>query len=94
MQTYLAINLILILISHLLNMDNINLYARSERDINSLIHLTRIYSKDIRMSFGLDKYSRIISKRAKVITTDGVELPESTIIDIEKKATDVLRSHR
>lgn len=34
-------------------MDDIELYARSERDIDSLIHLTRIYSEDIRMSFRL-----------------------------------------
>ncbi|KAF7642573.1 hypothetical protein LDENG_00255600, partial [Lucifuga dentata] len=40
-------------ISHLLYMDDIKLYARSERAIDSLIHLTRIYSDDIRMSFRL-----------------------------------------
>ena len=38
-------------------MDDIKLYAKTEQDIDSLIHLTRIYSKDIRMSFGLNKCS-------------------------------------
>ncbi|TWW71637.1 hypothetical protein D4764_16G0001340 [Takifugu flavidus] len=33
--------------SHLLYMDDIKLYAKSVCDIDSLIHLTRIYSKDI-----------------------------------------------
>ncbi|TWW59899.1 hypothetical protein D4764_06G0014290 [Takifugu flavidus] len=46
-------------VSHLLYMDDIKLYAENERDIDSLIHLTRIYSKDIRMSFGLDKCGRM-----------------------------------
>jgi len=34
-------------IRHLLYMDDIKLYARTERYINSLIHLTRIDSKDM-----------------------------------------------
>ncbi|TWW78234.1 hypothetical protein D4764_11G0003550 [Takifugu flavidus] len=70
-------------VSHLLYMDDIKLYAKNERDIDSLIHLTRIYSKDIWMSFGLDKYERMISRRGKVITTDGVELPEGNIADLQ-----------
>lgn len=42
-------------ICHLLYMEDIKLYAKSDRDIDSLIHLTRIYSKDIEMAFKLDK---------------------------------------
>lgn len=34
----------------LLYMDDIKLYARSERGIDSLIHITRIYSNYMRMS--------------------------------------------
>ena len=44
-------------------MDDIKLYAKNERDIDSLIHLTRIYSNDIRMTFGLDKCGRMVQKR-------------------------------
>ena len=36
-------------------MDDIKLYVRTDRDIDTLIHLSRIYSKDIRRSFELDK---------------------------------------
>ena len=42
-------------VSHLLYMDGIKLYAKNECDIDFLIHLTRIYSNDIRMSLRLDK---------------------------------------
>lgn len=35
--------------SHLFYMDDIKLYAKSERDINSLIHVTRIYSTAVNM---------------------------------------------
>uniref|UniRef100_A0A3B3HW39 Reverse transcriptase domain-containing protein n=1 Tax=Oryzias latipes TaxID=8090 RepID=A0A3B3HW39_ORYLA len=70
-------------ISHLLYMDDIKLYAKSERDIDSLIHTTRIYSTDIGMSFGLEKCSRMVTKRGKVVHTEAVSLPEGTIADIE-----------
>ncbi|XP_076583782.1 retrovirus-related Pol polyprotein from type-1 retrotransposable element R2 [Chaetodon auriga] len=63
------------IISHLLYMDNIKLYAKSECDIDSLTHLTRIYSNDIGMSFGLDKCGWLVCRRGKMIATEGVELP-------------------
>ncbi len=46
-------------------------------------HLTRRYSSDIGMSFGLDKCGRMISKRGKVISTEGIELLEGNIADIQ-----------
>ncbi|KAI3359072.1 hypothetical protein L3Q82_002577 [Scortum barcoo] len=47
-------------ISYLLYMDDIKLYAKSERDIDSLIRTTRIYSNDIGMTFRLDKCGRMV----------------------------------
>ena len=41
-------------ISHLLYMDDVKPYAKTERDIYSLMYLTMIYSKDIGMSFRLE----------------------------------------
>ena len=70
-------------INHLFYMDDIKLYAKSERDIDSLIHLTRIFSSDIGMSFGLDKCGRLVVNRGKVKTTQGIQLPEGHIADIE-----------
>ena len=52
---------------HLLYMDDIKLYAKNERNIDSLIHLT----------------GWMIAKRGKVIKTDGLELPAGHIADIE-----------
>ena len=40
-------------------MNDMKLYAKNKHDIDSLIHLTRIYSNDIRMSFRLDKCGQI-----------------------------------
>ena len=51
--------------------------------IDWLVHLTQIYSEDIRMSFGLEKCGRMIARRGKVIKTDGLELPAGHIADIQ-----------
>lgn len=53
-------------VSHVLYMDDIKMYTKNERDIDSLIHLTRIYSNNITMSFRLDKFGRMVSTRGKI----------------------------
>ena len=53
--------------------------TKNERDIDSLIHLTRIYRNDIRMSFGLNKCGRMVSRRGRMIRTEGVVLPDNII---------------
>ena len=74
-------------------MDDIKLYVKSERDIDtSLIHITRIYNADIDVSFRLDWFSQI-SKRGKVIITEGVELPEGNKVD-GQDTENTLGSHR
>ncbi len=57
------------------------LYAKNEQDIDSLIHITRIYSNN--MSFGPEKCGQMVSKRGKMIRTEGVELPEGSTADVQ-----------
>ena len=54
-------------------MNNINLCVKSEGDIDSMNHITRIYSNGLHMSFGLDKYKSSIYVYDH---TAGFELPE------------------
>ena len=61
-------------------MDNIKLYTKNEQDINSLINLARILSSKIGMLFQLDECS---IKEGKIITTEGVKLPEGNSADIK-----------
>ena len=70
--------------NHLLYMDDIKLYAKNEQDIDSLIHLTRVFSSDIGMKFGLAKCERLIVNRCKVKSTCGISLPEGQIDDIDE----------
>ena len=70
-------------ISHLLYTDDIKLYIKNEHDINSQIPLTGIDSNDIRMSFRLDKCGQMVSWRGRMTRTEGVELPEGNIVDVQ-----------
>lgn len=64
-------------------MDDIKLYAKSERDIDSLIHATRIYSTVIGMSFGLEKCGRMVTKKGNIVHKEELSLPEGTRADIK-----------
>lgn len=83
-------------INHLLYMDDIKLYAKNQRDIDSLIHLTRVFSNDIGMTFGLEKCGRLIISRGKVQQTSGVSMPQGRIDDIAEtyKYLGIMQSFR
>ena len=65
-------------------MEDIKLYAKNEQEIDSLIHLTWVFSFDIGMAFGLVKCGRLIVNRGKVKSTCGISLPEGLIDDIDE----------
>ena len=48
-------------ISHLLFMDDLKLYRKNEREIESLVQTVRIYSEDIAVEFGIHKCACIKS---------------------------------
>lgn len=52
-------------------MNDIKLYVSERLKHHLLIHSTRIYSNDIRMSSGLE-CSRMVRKRGKVVRTVGL----------------------
>ena len=56
-------------LNHLLYIDDIRLYAKNEQDIDSLIHLTLVFSSNFGMIFGLAKCGRPIVNRGKVKST-------------------------
>ena len=62
-------------LSHLLVMDDLNLYAKSERKLDLFIQAMGIYSDDISMVFGLDKCAVLVMKRRKIVRTEGIQLP-------------------
>ena len=62
-------------VNHLMYMDDIKLFAKNEKELETLIHTIRIYSRGIGMEFGIEKCTRLVMKSGKRQLTDGMELP-------------------
>ena len=56
-------------------MDDIKLFAKNEKELETLIHTVRIYSQDIGMEFGIEKCVMLVMKSDKRQLTDGMKLP-------------------
>ena len=56
-------------------MDDIRLFAKNEKELETLIHAVTIYIQDIGMEFGLEKCAMLVMKNGKRHLTDGMELP-------------------
>ena len=56
-------------------MDDIKLFAKNEKELETLTHAVRIYCQDIGMEFGIEKCAMLIIKSGKRHMTDGIELP-------------------
>ena len=56
-------------------MKEIKLFAKNEKELETLIHTVRIYSQDIGMKFGIEKCPMLEMKSKKRHFTDGMELP-------------------
>ena len=54
-------------------MDDIKLFSTNERELETMTRTVRIYSQDIGMEFGIEKYTILIMKSGKRHLTEGIE---------------------
>ena len=52
-------------INHLMFMDDIKLFAKNGKELETLIHAVRIYSQDIGMEYGIEKCAMLVMKSGK-----------------------------
>ena len=62
-------------INHLMYMDDIKLFAKNEKELETLINAIRIYSQDIGVEFSIEKCAMLVMKSGKRHLTDRMELP-------------------
>ena len=62
-------------INHLMYMDDIKLFSKNEKELETLKHAFRIYIQDIGMELGIEKCAKLVMKSSKRHLTDGMELP-------------------
>ena len=53
----------------------LNYLQKNEKELQTLINVVRIYSRDIGMEFGIEKCAMLVMKSGKGHMTDGMELP-------------------
>ena len=58
-------------INHLLFMDDLKLYGKSENEIKELVSTVEVFSQDTGMEFGIKKCGVIIMNRGKAKSIDG-----------------------
>ena len=77
-------------------MDDIKLFAKNEKELETLIQTVRIYSQDIKMEFGIEKCAMLVMKSDKRHMTEGVELPNQEKLRTlgEKKNLQILGNFR
>ena len=68
------------MVNHLLFMDDLKLYGRSKRDLDALIDLVRVFSRDIGMEFGLEKCAIVNIRRGVKEEVGGIELPDGQMM--------------
>ena len=62
-------------VNHLLYMDDLKIYACSDKEMESLVNTVRIFSEDISMEFGFEKYAKVSINKGKLAATENLELP-------------------
>ena len=75
-------------INHLKYMDDIKLFAKNEKVLETLIQAVRIYTQDIGMEFGIETCAMLIMRSGKRHMTEEIELTnQEKIRTIREKET-------
>ena len=59
-------------INHLLYLDDLKLYAKNEKELDSLVQTARVFSKEIGMDFWIENCSMLIMHREKKTKSGGI----------------------
>ena len=57
-------------------MDDLKLYSRSEKGLDSLVQTVRAFSEDIGMEFGIEKCAMLVMEKGRIVKSVGIELPD------------------
>ena len=61
-------------------MDDLKLYAKNRKGLESLVQTVQIFSDDISMEFCIDKCAALALKREKITKFDGILLPDGRVM--------------
>ena len=61
-------------------MDDLKLYTKNEKGLDSLVQIVRIFSEDIGMECGIDKCATLVLKRWKITKFDEISLLDGRVM--------------
>ena len=63
-------------------MDDLKLYSRSEKGLDSLVQTVHVFSEDIGMEFDIEKCATLVMEKGKIVKSVGKELPDGEVINL------------
>ena len=72
-------------LNHLLYMDDLKLYAKSEEQTNTLVRTVYAFSNNIGMEFGIKKCGILTTKRGKIVKSEGIKLPDEVMNQVRQE---------
>ena len=63
-------------LNHLLIMDDLKLFFKSEKQMDTLVRTVHFFSTDVGMEFGMQKCGIFTMKKEKVVRCDGNKVPK------------------
>ena len=72
-------------LNHLLFMDDLKLFSKSEEQMDTLARIVHVFSTDIGMEFEMNKCGVLTMKRGKVVRCEGIKLPNSEVMKVVEK---------
>ena len=63
-------------------MDDLKLYSRNEKGLDSLVQTVRVFSEDIGMEFDIEKCAMLVMEKEKMAKSVGAELPDGKVIKL------------
>ena len=73
-------------LNHLLFMDDLKLFSKSEEQMDTLVRTVHVFNTDIGMEFVMKKRGIITIKREKVVKREGIKPPNCGVMkEIEKE---------
>ena len=76
----LTLTKIIIIMIIIITINDLKLYSRSEKGLDSLVQTVRVFSEDIGMEFGIEKCPMLVMETGKIVKSVGIELPNSKVI--------------
>ena len=67
-------------LNHLLFMDDLKLYAKSEEQTNTLVRTVYVFRTDIGMEFGIKKSGILTLKRGNIVKSEGIKLLDGEVM--------------